>query len=94
MCLHEPWLSGTTDVASHPEFADRKMTYNMDDDDPEVNWNDKGDITDWFSFNFTLAELKTLKKRQSADYRDPRYDYQEDQDLRVVGFDELVDITR
>ena len=94
MCLHEPWLSGTTDVANHPEFADRKMTYNMDDDDPEMNWNDKGDITDWFSFNFTLAELKTLKKRQSADYRDPRYDYQEDQDLRVVGFDELVDITR
>ena len=94
MCLHEPWLSGTTDVARHAEFADRKMTYNMDDDDPEVDWNDKGDITDWFSFNFTLAELKTLKKRQSADYRDPRYDYQEDQDLRVVGFDELVDITR
>ena len=66
----------------------------MDDDDDNIDWNDKGDVTDWFSFNFTLAELKTLKKRQSADYRDPRYDYQEDQDLRVVGFDELVDITR
>lgn len=30
-----------------------------------VDWNDKGDIeNDWFSFDFTLEEIKTLKKHQ------------------------------
>ena len=29
-----------------------------------INWNDKGNITDWFSFDFTLEELRTLKKYQ------------------------------
>jgi hypothetical protein len=33
ICAHEPWLSGTSDVAERPEFADRRATYNMDDDD-------------------------------------------------------------
>jgi len=55
-----------------------------------INWNDKGDITDWFSFDFTLEELKTLKKHQSQTFRDPRYDGQE----TVVTIDELVEITR
>ena len=29
-----------------------------------IHWNDKGNITDWFSFDFTLEELRTLKKYQ------------------------------
>jgi hypothetical protein len=30
-----------------------------------VNWNDKGDIAnEWFSFDFTLEELRTLRQRQ------------------------------
>ena len=62
----------------------------MDDDDPNFNWNDKGDIEDWFSFDFTLEELKTLKKRQANDFRDPRYDGQE----TVVTLEELVEITQ
>ena len=65
-------------------------TYNMDDDDPNFNWNDKGDKSDWFSFDFTLAELKQLRKIQLNKFRDPRYDGQE----RVVTLEELVDITR
>lgn len=89
ICSHEPWLSETTDIAER--FPDRKRTYNMDDDDENFNWNDKGDVTDeWFSFDFTLAELKTLRKKQSNEFRDPRYDGQE----RVVTLEELVDITR
>ncbi|XP_023330055.1 glycerophosphodiester phosphodiesterase GDPD5 [Eurytemora carolleeae] len=90
ICAHEPWLSGTTDVSDKAEFEDRKTTYNMDDDDDLINWNDKGNITDWFSFDFTLEELRTLKKYQSQNFRDPRYDLQE----TVVTLDELVDITR
>ena len=89
ICSHEPWLSWTTNIAE--KFPDRKKTYNMDDDDENFNWNDKGDVTDeWFSFDFTLAELKTLRKKQSNEFRDPRYDGQE----RVVTLEELVDITR
>ena len=89
ICAHEPYLNLTTDVAKKPEFEDRKRTINMDDDDPDFDWNDKGDITDWFSFDFTLEELKTLKKRQANAERDPRYDWQE----TIVTLDELVDIT-
>jgi len=90
ICAHEPYLKLTTDIAEKPEFADRKTTYNMDDDDPNFNWNDKGDIEDWFSFDFTLEELKTLKKRQANDFRDPRYDWEE----TVVTLEELVEITQ
>lgn len=54
VCRHEPNISGTTDVASHPEFADRKRTMNVDG----------VDVTDWFVSDFTLAELKTLRARQ------------------------------
>ena len=58
--MHEPYLSLTTDVANKPEFTSRRATYNMDDDDPLVDWNDKGDVTDWFSFDFTLEASITF----------------------------------
>ena len=41
-------------------------------------------------FNFTLAELKSLRKKQANVERDPRYDWNE----TVVTLDELVEITR
>ena len=88
--MHEPYLGLTTDVASKPEFASRRLTYNMDDDDPLVDWNDKGDVTDWFSFDFTLDELRTLRKRQVNEFRDPDYDWKE----TIVTLEELVSITR
>lgn len=89
ICAHEPYLSKTTDIArKFPES--RKKTYNMDDDDDDFNWNDKGDVTDYFSFDFTLEELRTVKKFQANDFRDPRYDYSE----TVVTLDELVAIVK
>jgi glycerophosphoryl diester phosphodiesterase len=48
---HEPEISGTTDVASHPEFAGRKTTKVLDG----------VPTTGWFTEDFTLAELKTLR---------------------------------
>jgi glycerophosphoryl diester phosphodiesterase len=51
---HENEISGTTDVASHPEFADRKATKLIDGTE----------ITGWFTEDFTLAELKTLRARE------------------------------
>lgn len=48
---HENDITGTTDVASHPEFADRKTTKVVDGTS----------ITGWFTEDFTLAELRTLR---------------------------------
>ncbi len=52
---HENDITGTTDVASHPEFADRKTTKVIDGNT----------ITGWFTEDFTLAELKTLRAQVS-----------------------------
>ncbi|MEU3252190.1 glycerophosphodiester phosphodiesterase [Streptomyces sp. NPDC006997] len=51
VCRHEPEIGGTTDVADHPEFADRKKTTTLDG----------ASVTGWFTEDFTLAELKTLR---------------------------------
>jgi glycerophosphoryl diester phosphodiesterase len=51
VCRHEPEIGGTTDVASHPEFASRRTTRTIDGTP----------TTGWFTEDFTLAELKTLR---------------------------------
>ncbi|GAA4793765.1 glycerophosphodiester phosphodiesterase [Streptomyces ziwulingensis] len=51
VCRHEPEIGSTTDVAAHPEFADRKRTKLLDG----------VSTTGWFTEDFTLAELKTLR---------------------------------
>ncbi len=51
---HENEISGTTDVADHPEFATRKATKLIDG----------VSATGWFTEDFTLAELKTLHARE------------------------------
>ncbi|GAA0596175.1 glycerophosphodiester phosphodiesterase [Kribbella sandramycini] len=48
---HEPEIGGTTDVASRPEFAKRKKTKQLDG----------VATTGWFTEDFTLKELKTLR---------------------------------
>ncbi|NAZ86201.1 glycerophosphodiester phosphodiesterase [Kineococcus sp. T90] len=48
---HENEISGTTDVAERPEFADRRATKTIDG----------VELTGWFTEDFTLAELKTLR---------------------------------
>lgn len=51
---HENEISGTTDVADHPEFADRRTTKRIDGQE----------VTGWFTEDFTLAELRTLRARE------------------------------
>ncbi|MEO3756607.1 glycerophosphodiester phosphodiesterase [Streptomyces sp. B6B3] len=51
VCRHENDITGTTDVADHPEFADRRTTRTVDGTA----------LTGWFTEDFTLAELKTLR---------------------------------
>ncbi|MFB0875882.1 MULTISPECIES: glycerophosphodiester phosphodiesterase [unclassified Sphingobium] len=51
---HENEISGTTDVADHPEFAERKTSKTID-----------GIVmTGWFTEDFTIAELRTLHARE------------------------------
>lgn len=54
VCRHENDITGTTDVADHPEFAGRKATKSIDG----VSY------TGWFTEDFTLAELKTLRAKE------------------------------
>lgn len=51
---HENEISGTTDIAEHPEFADRKTTKRVDGQA----------LTGWFTEDFTWDELSTLRSRE------------------------------
>ncbi len=51
---HENEISGTTDVASRPEFASRRTTREIDG----------APLTGWFTEDFTWAELATLRARE------------------------------
>jgi glycerophosphoryl diester phosphodiesterase len=48
---HENEIGGTTDVANHPEFTSRRTTKTVDGIA----------VTGWFTEDFTLAELRTLR---------------------------------
>lgn len=51
---HENELSGTTDVATREEFAERRRTKTIDGQP----------VSGWFAEDFTLAELRTLRARE------------------------------
>lgn len=51
---HENYITDTTDVAQHPEFASRRTTKTIDG----------RTLTGWFTEDFTLAELKTLRAKE------------------------------
>jgi len=57
---HDRYLSTTTNVADHPEFADREV--------------EKEGRTDWWVEDFTLAEIKTLRARQDSERRSHEHD--------------------
>jgi glycerophosphoryl diester phosphodiesterase len=80
---HENEISGTTDVADHPEFADRLTTRNIDG----VN------VRGWFTEDFTLAELKTLRAKERLPELRPEnaaYDGQ----FEVPTLAEVIDLVR
>jgi glycerophosphoryl diester phosphodiesterase len=62
---HEPILGGTTDVASRPEFADRRRDGIIDG----VLYEDE-----FFASDFTLEEIKTLRAIMPQPYRTDIYD--------------------
>jgi glycerophosphoryl diester phosphodiesterase len=78
---HENEIGGTTDVAAHAEFADRKTSKSIDG----------RDVTGWFTEDFTLAELKTLRARERLpELRTANARY--DGAFEVPTFDEVLDL--
>ncbi len=80
---HENNIAGTTDVADHPEFADRKTTRTIDG----------VAATGWFTEDFTLAEIKTLRaKERLPDLRPANTRY--DGEFEIPTLQEVVDLAR
>jgi glycerophosphoryl diester phosphodiesterase len=79
---HENEISGTTDIADHPEFADRRATRTIDGQT----------LTGWFTEDFTLAELKTLRARERLPQLRPANLAWADE--RIVTLDELIALAK
>lgn len=78
---HENEIGGTTDVAARPEFAARKATKLIDGET----------ITGWFTEDFTLAELKTLRCRERLPKIRPGNTAWDGQ-AQILTFQEVVDL--
>jgi len=75
---HENEIGSTTDAAR--KFPDRKRTKTVDG----------MSITGWFSEDFTLAEVKTLRARERLDFRSHGWDGQ----FEVPTFDEVIELAQ
>ena len=79
---HESAIGGTTDVASHPEFTARRTTKVIDG---------ATFANEWFTEDFTLAELKTLRaKERLPDVRQRNTIY--DGRYTIPTFQEVIDV--
>jgi glycerophosphoryl diester phosphodiesterase len=81
---HEPDIGATTNVADHPEFASRQTTRTID-----------GVIfaNTWFTFDFTLAELKTLRAKERLPLVRPQ-NTALDGLFEVPTFQEVIDLAK
>ncbi|SEF09219.1 esterase-like activity of phytase family protein [Jiangella alba] len=80
---HENEIGGTTDVAAHPEFAGRRTTKVIDG----VN------VTGWFTEDFTLAELRTLRAKERIPATRPA-NTAFDGLYQIPTLDEVLDLAR
>jgi glycerophosphoryl diester phosphodiesterase len=80
---HENEISGTTDVAQHRRFADRRRTQIIDGES----------FTGWFTEDFTLSEIKTLRARERLAELRPQ-NRQFDGRFAVPTFDEIMQLVR
>ena len=79
---HEPAIGATTDVADHPEFAARRTTKVIDG---------ATFAGEWFTEDFTLAELKTLRAKErlpGVRQRNTLYDGR----YTIPTFQEVIDL--
>lgn len=76
---HENEISGTTNIADHPEFVSRRTRKSIDGEK----------IDGWFTEDFTLAELRTLRARERLpQLRSTAYDGQ----FGIVTLDEIIEL--
>ena len=75
---HENEISETTNVAE--EFPTKKTTKIIDGES----------ITGWFTEDFTLQEIKTLKAKERLSFRNQKYNGQ----FQVATFDEIINLVK
>jgi glycerophosphoryl diester phosphodiesterase len=80
---HENEIGGTTDVADQPEFAARRATKTIDG----------AEVTGWFTEDFTLAELRSLRARERIPHLRPE-SAAHDGRYRVPTFAEIIELAR
>ncbi len=80
---HENEISTTTDVAAHPEFAARKTTKTIDGQA----------MTGWFTEDFTLAELRTLRAKERLPQLRPANTVFDGQ-FMIPTFDEIIALAK
>jgi glycerophosphoryl diester phosphodiesterase len=80
---HENALSGTTDVADRPDLVHKRTTKTVDGES----------VTDWFTEDFSLAELKTLHARERIPEIRPA-NTAFDGRFRVPTLAEIIDLVR
>ncbi|MFD9705030.1 glycerophosphodiester phosphodiesterase [Lentzea sp. NPDC059081] len=80
---HENEIGGTTNVDTKPEFAGRKTTKTVDG----------VAITGWFTEDFTLAELKTLRAKERIPAIRPRNTLYDGR-FEIPTFQEVVDLSK
>ncbi|MFD9126605.1 glycerophosphodiester phosphodiesterase family protein [Kitasatospora sp. NPDC059571] len=80
---HENNIAETTDVAAHPEFAARRATRTVDGQA----------VTGWFTEDFTLAELRTLRAKERLPQQRQRNTLYDGR-WPVPTFREVVDFAR
>ena len=77
---HDPNLAISTDVARHPEFAERKKTIKVDGETQ----------SGWFSDDFTLAEIQTLGAISTDAERPQQFNGK----FKVPTFQQVVDLAK
>ena len=79
---HENEISGTTNVADHPEFAARRT----------IKTIEGKEVAGWFTEDFTLAELKTLRARERLPQLRPANTAYADEPIATL--DEVIALAR
>jgi glycerophosphoryl diester phosphodiesterase len=77
---HENEISETTDVAGRPEFSSRRTSKLIDG----------VEVTGWFTEDFTLAEIKTLRAKERLPFRGQDFNGL----FEVPAFAEVLDLAR
>ncbi|KAG5027925.1 hypothetical protein AAZX31_05G019800 [Glycine max] len=78
VCFHDVTLDNTTDIANRTEFANRKRTYEVQGEN----------MTGFFTVDFTLKELKSLRVKQRCSFRDQQFNGK----FQIITFEEFITI--